>query len=196
MSYRPTAKRNNEFCAAGHTWSRAPKSACSAAACAAVRDHSQPAGTLRGLIATHDRLGLGVICDEDLEKLCVHPDGELNCMEASRSLAYCVSLYDKSVHSVFSECLTSNCSVSKSMIEGFGFRSVSSTVILSLADSHISCLSSGFACVATEYIRDEHQAGDDAHAQLSWFSKYFCVTAVSFFYAVATGHAHRCLLGY
>ena len=54
-----------------------------------------------------------------------------------------LSLYDKSVHSIFSECLTSNCSVAKSMIKGFGFRSVS--FISALADSHIWCLFSDFA---------------------------------------------------
>ena len=86
-----------------------------------------------------------MICDVDLEKLCLHPDGEPNRVEAWRRLAYYLSLYDKSVHSVFSECLTVNCSISESMIQGFGFRSVSSTMVLSLANSHIPCPSSGFA---------------------------------------------------
>ena len=72
LSHRP---RNSGSCAAGHTWSRAPESACSAAACAAVRDHSQSAGTLRGLIATNGRLGLSMTCNEYLEKLCLHPGG-------------------------------------------------------------------------------------------------------------------------
>ena len=64
--------------AAGHTRSRAPKSACSAAACTAVRDHSQPAGALGGLISTIGRLLLGAMCIEGLEMLCLHPDREPN----------------------------------------------------------------------------------------------------------------------